>query len=238
MVKNHMKRITAPKTWNVARKTTKFITKPQPGAQKLEHALAINTFLKELAKLTNTTKETKYILTHDEVLINGRRKRDFKTQAGFLDVITIKSMNKHYRITIDKKGALKTKEINEKQSTERLLKINGKTIIGKDKVQINTMNGENFTLSQKETKNYKVGDTLIVDTATLKVKEHIPLKEKALVFVYIGKHSSKNGVLESINQKTATIKTQKETIETSKKYLIAVNKEKIAEFEWKWTRWK
>jgi len=238
MVKNHMKRITAPKTWNVQRKTTKFITKPHPGAHKLEQSLAINTFLKELVNLTNTTKETKYILTHDEVLVNGKRRRDFKTQVGFLDIITIKSINKHYLITIDKKGTLKSKEINEKQSTERLLKINGKTIIGKDKVQINTINGENFILSQKETKNYKLGDTLITKTETLKVTEHIPLKEKALVFVYTGKHSGKKGILESINQKTAIIKTAKETIETSKKYLIAVNKEKIAELEWKWTKWK
>jgi len=231
MVKNHMKRITAPKTWNVARKTTKFITKPHPGAHKLEQALAINTFLKELIHLTNTTKETKYILTHDEILVNGRKKRDFKTQVGFLDIITIKSINKHYIITINNKGALKPKEINEKQTTHRILKINGKTTIGKDKVQINTTNGENITLNQKETKNYKVGDTLIVETTTLKIKEHIPLKEKTQVFIYKGKHSNKNGVLESTKQKTAIIKTKKETIETSKKYLIAVNKEKIAELE-------
>jgi small subunit ribosomal protein S4e len=231
MVKNHIKRITAPRTWNVNRKTTKFITKPFPGAHKLEQAMAINTFLKELAKLTNTTKETKYVLTNDEVLVNGKRRRDFKAQVGFLDIITIKSINKHYLITIDKKGALKPKEINEKESTQRVLKINKKTILAKDNVQINTMNGENLLVKEKEAQKYKIGDTLIVEVKNLKIIEHIPLKEKQLVFVYTGKHSSKTGTLEAINQKTVTIKTSKESFETSKDYLIALNKEKIVEFE-------
>jgi small subunit ribosomal protein S4e len=231
MVKNHMKRITAPRTWNVQRKTTKFITKPYPGAHKLDQALAINTFMKELIYITNTTKETKYVLTNDEVLVNGKRRRDFKTPVGFLDVITIKSINKNYVITIDNKGALKPKEINEKQAKQRLVKINGKTILGKDRIQLNTMNGENIIVKEKESQKYKVGDSLITEIETLKILEHIPLKEKALVLVYTGKHSSKTGTIEEINQKTVTIKAEKETFETSKEYIIALNKEKIAEFE-------
>lgn len=231
MVKNHMKRITAPRTWNVQRKTTKFITKPLPGAHKLEQAVAINTFLKEFVNLTNTTKESKFVLTNDEVLINGKRKRDFKTQVGFLDVVSIKSFKKNYLIVIDKKGALKPKEISDDQASKRLLRISGKTVLGKDKVQINTVNGENLIIKEKEAKNYKVGDSLIVEVSSLKIIEHLPLKEKVLVFVYTGKHASKSGVLESVSGKTVLIKSDKESFETSKDYLIAVNKEKISEFE-------
>lgn len=226
-----MKRITAPRTWNVQRKNTKFITKPAPGAHKLERAVAINTFLKELVNITNTTKESKFVLTNDEVLINGRRKRDFKTQVGFLDVVSIKSFKKNYLVVVDNKGALRSKEINDKQASQRLLKITGKSILGKDKVQINTLNGENLLVKEKDAKNYKVGDSLIVEVSSLKVLEHLPLKEKALVFVYTGKHANKSGVLESNKGKTVTIKADKESFETSEDYLIAVNKEKIAEFE-------
>ena len=231
MVKNHMKRITAPRTWNVNRKTTKFITKPLPGPHKLDQAVAINTFMKELTNLTSTTKETKYVLTNNEVLINGKRKRDFKNQIGFLDVLSIKELNKHFLVTVDNKGALKPKEINEKQSKQRLLKISGKTIIAKDKIQLNTMNGENVLVNEKEAKKYKVGDSLIVELDTLKITEHIALQEKSTVFVYMGKHSSKTGTIEATNQKSVLIKSEKESFETSKDYLIAVNKEKITELE-------
>lgn len=226
-----MKRITAPKTWNVKRKVSKFITKPKPGAHKLDQSISINTFMKEMIGVTNTTKETKYVLTNDEVLVNNKRRRDFKCPVGFLDIVSIKSTKKNYLITIDNKGALKSKEINEKQATQRLLKIKGKTALGKDKIQINTMNGENILVKEKDAKNYKVGDSLIVETASLKILDHLPLKDGSLVFVYTGKHSSKSGTLESVSGKTATVKMDKESFETSKDYLLAVNKEKISEFE-------
>lgn len=224
-----MKRITAPKTWNVKRKTSKFITKPSPGAHTLDRSLAINTFFKELVHLTNTTKETKYVLTNDEVLVNGRRRRDFKAQVGFLDIISIKSSNKHFLLTVDNKGSLLPKEINEKQASSRLLKIKGKRLIGKDVVQINTLNGENLLVNLKEAKKFNVGDSLVVEVASLKIIEHIPLKQGSLVFVYTGKHSSKFGVLESVNEKIVLIKADKESFETSKAYLFAISKEKLVE---------
>ena len=228
-----MKRITAPKTWNVQRKTSKFITKPSPGAHTLDRSLSINTFFKELVNLTNTTKETKFVLTNDEVLVNNRRRRDFKAQVGFLDIVHVKSSKKNFLLTVDNKGALLAKEVNEKQASSRLLKIRGKKVLGKDVVQVNTLSGENLLVSEKEAKKYGVGDSLIVDSASLKVIEHIPFKQGALVFVYIGKHSSKSGVLESLNEKIVLIKSDKESFETSKDYLLAVNKEKLAELEQK-----
>ena len=233
MVKNHMKRITAPRSWSVSRKTSKFITKPSPGAHKLEQAVSINTFLKELVNVTSTTKESKFVLTNDEVLINGRRRRDFKAQVGFLDVVSVKSSNLNFLVSVNNKGELKPKELGDKEATKRLLKISGKTILGKDKVQINTFNGENLLVKEKDAKSFKVGDSLIVEVSSLKVVEHVPLKEKSLVFVFTGKHSGKSGVLESINNKIVSVKNNDEEFETSKDYLLAVNKEKIAELELK-----
>ena len=231
MVKNHMKRITAPKTWSVSRKTSKFITKPSPGAHKLERAISINTFLKELAGLTNTTKETKYLLTNDEVLVNGKRRRDFKAQVGLLDVVAIASAKKYFILLVDNKGAFKVKELTDKQAKSRITKITGKTVLGKDKVQINTMSGDNLLVKEKDAKKFSVDDSLILEVESLKILDHIPLKEKSLVFVYTGKHSSKSGTLESIKSGTALIKHDKESFETSKDYLFAINKEKLAEFE-------
>lgn len=233
MVKNHMKRITAPRTWGVHRKKSKFITKPLPGAHTKEMSFSINTFLKEIVGLVQTTKETKFILTNDSVLVNGKRRRDFKSQVGFLDILSIKSIGKNYLIVVDDKGFLRAKEINDKQAQSRLLKISGKTILGKDKVQINTLNGENLLLKASEAKKYKTGDSLIVEVSSLKILEHLPLKEKELVFVYTGKHSGKSGILESAERNAGFIKNEKESFETSKRYLIAVNKEKVEELELK-----
>ena len=36
MVKNHLKRLAAPKTWGIKRKELVWITRPMPGAQSLD----------------------------------------------------------------------------------------------------------------------------------------------------------------------------------------------------------
>ena len=231
MVKNHMKRITAPKTWNVLRKTTTFITKPNPGAHRKEYALSINTLLKENLKLTKTTKETKYVLTNQEVLINGKRKRDYKAQAGFLDIISLPISQKHFIISVNKKGELKPKEISQEQADQRLLKIKNKTINKKGKIQLNTFNSMNILLDEKEAKKYKTGDSIIYSITKKKIIEHLPRKTGVQVFIFTGKHSAKTGTLEKIEHNNIIIKTQTETIETNKEYTIVVNKDKLSELE-------
>ena len=83
MTNNHLKRIKAPRTWQIFRKAYKFISRPNPGGHSYELAVSLNTFLKELAGVSQTTKDTKYLLTHKGVEVNGKRKRD-ETDGMFL----------------------------------------------------------------------------------------------------------------------------------------------------------
>ncbi len=224
MVKNHLKRIMMPKTWKVARKVNTFVSRPMPGAHKLELAVSINTFLKEMTGLTRTTKETKYLLKYDELLVNGARRRDEKQQVGFLDIVSLPKHKKAFIISINKKSKLIAKEIDTKVS-QTVLKVTGKTVIPGGKIQINTVNGVNI-LAGKESKDYKIGDSLLFDISSKKIKEHLPRKEGAAVFIFTGKHAGKTGELVKIDSGVAQIKADKETFETHKEYVIVIGKKK------------
>lgn len=226
MVKNHIKRITAPKTWRVSRKTDKFITKPKPGAHKQSLSTSINTFLKELTSTTQTTKETKYLLTKQEVQINGTRKRSHKHQTGFLDTITIPSLNKSFRVIVDTKGKLKSIEIPADEAKKTIAKITGKTLLKGNKLQINTMNGMNIIVDTKAAKDYKTGDTLILSLPDKKITGHIKRDKGAHAIVFTGKHAGKAGTLEEIKDKNAKIKTKSDTFETNKEYIIITGQTK------------
>jgi small subunit ribosomal protein S4e len=231
MVKNHIKRVAAPKTWNILRKTTKFVTKQNPGAHSKNFSISLNNLLKDMLKLTKTTKETKYVLTKQEVFVNGVRRKDNKAQAGFLDTITFPSMEKAYRITTDKKGMLKAKEITIAQASELILKVTGKTKIKSGKIQINTLNGFNIILSETEAKKYKLGDTIIFNIKDHKVKEHHAINKGANAMIVTGKHSGKYGEIVSIENGIIKIKTDKDTFETNKAYALIINKEKRTELD-------
>jgi small subunit ribosomal protein S4e len=231
MVKNHIKRVAAPKTWNILRKTTKFVTRQNPGAHSKNLSISLNNLLKDILKLTKTTKETKYVLTKQEVLVNNKREKDNKAQAGFLDVISIPSINKTYRISIDQKGMLKTKEITNEQANDLILKVTGKTKIRGGKVQLNTLNGFNILTSEADAKKYKLRDTIIFSIKDNKIKQHLPMEKGAQMIITSGKHAGKYGEIVSIGDKIVKIKSDTDTFETSIAYPLIINKEKKPELD-------
>lgn len=224
MAKNHMKRITAPKTWRVMRKTTAFITRPKPAGQTQNLTVSLNTFLKELTKTTNTSKETKYLLTKQEVQINGTRKRSHKTPVALFDVVTIPSIKKTYRLIMDNKGKLIATEADSPDKL--LIKITGKTLQKKGTTQINTTTGINILEDTKKAKDYKKGDSLIITIPQQKIEKHIKREKGAQIFVTTGKHAGKSGSIKDIKDNTITIKSNDEEFQTHKEYAITLGKDK------------
>lgn len=225
MVRNHMKRLVAPRTWNIHRKERTFITMPNPGGHNQELGTSINTFLKEIVNVTRTTKESKFLLTKQEVLVNGRRIRDDKYAVGLFDLVKIPSINKNFRLIVNSTGTLAAKEVKVDENMT-LQMVTGKSNIGKDKVQINLMSGRNILLGEKEANGFKTGDSIIVTVPDNKIKHHVVRDKGVHVFIFTGKHVGKQGVLEDIQTRTAKIKVGKDSIETNKKYIFVTGKEK------------
>ena len=68
---DHLKRLNAPDSWHIARKTTKFITKTAPGPHNA-NAMPIAVWLRDHMSLALNMKEVKQILGQNDVIINGR----------------------------------------------------------------------------------------------------------------------------------------------------------------------
>ena len=71
-MKDHLKRINTPRTWQILRKANKFITRPSSGAHPHDLCLPMNVILKKL-NFAKTTKEAKIILDKKEVLKDGKK---------------------------------------------------------------------------------------------------------------------------------------------------------------------
>ena len=224
MGKAHIKRIAAPKSWPIQRKTTKWITRSTPGAHKLEESMPLGVILKEILNYAETTKEVKYILSQKKVSINGKVMKDHKFPVGIMDVLTAGKDN--YRIILDKKGKLIPVSINATESKLNPKKVMKKTSIKGKKIQVNFSDGTNI-LSKE---NYQTGDTVVFSNK--KPKEHLKFENGALIYILAGKQVGQIGVIKEIIQKkglqtTRIIFTQgKELSETLKKYTFVIGKDK------------
>src|SRR3989338_6869114 len=122
MGKNHIKRIAAPKSWDIKRKTYKFIARPMPGPHSVKSALTLNFLLRNVLEYAKTTKEIKMILTNKSILVDKTVRNDYKFP------------------------------IDSKESNMKLLKVINKSIVKKGKIQLTFHDGRNILLDKFEGK--------------------------------------------------------------------------------------
>ena len=99
----HLKRLAAPKIWQIRRKKFKFITSPVSGPHSAETGMSLGTLLKETLNYANTNREVKKILNTSQVKIDGKIRKDFRFPVGVFDTIEFSNINEHFRVVISKK---------------------------------------------------------------------------------------------------------------------------------------
>ncbi len=225
MVKNHLKSLNTPKTWNVGRKEAIFTTRPHPGAHSLSLGVSLNHILKKELGLANITKESKQILNNRDCLINGKAATDFHLIVGFMDVISFPKIGKYYRMIINKSGKLLPIAIDEKDSKIKLSKVTNKTIIKGGKIQVNTLDAKNILVDKDE---YKTSSSLLLEVSTLKIKKCFDLEKGALIMLMGGRHIGSMGVIESIDGNSIVFKnsTNDEQYQTLKEFVFVLGKGK------------
>ena len=234
----HLKRVVAPKSWGIARKTTKFVMKPSPGPHNT-NALPIAVWLRDHIGVARNMKEVKQILRQREIIVNGRACRHTDMGIGIFDIISIPKTGKYYRILRDMKGRHKTILIDADAAQSRLVKITNKTVVRGGKVQLNLRDGSNLIADN----TYKAGDSIVLslkDGEMNKIIDHFPYQAGNMVMVIGGKHSGNIArVSERItvsgslpNRVILSDEETGETFETIDEYVVAVGREKPAVENW------
>ncbi len=227
MTKNHLKRINAPKRWNVLRKSYKFITRPNPG-RDLSLSVSLNTVLKELLKKTKTTKESKHLIKEKGVLVNGKKYYDEKFPVGFLDVVGFPSLKEHYRLLVNEKNKLFMLKISEEEARVKLSKVLDKKHLSKEAVQINCSDGRNFIFKSNDSflSTVKTNDSFLYTIPDQKIKQVFKLEKGALVYLYKGKHAGQLVVIDDFKGNNIVFKINKDVFETKKAYAFVIGKDR------------
>jgi small subunit ribosomal protein S4e len=221
MVKRHLFRLNAPKTWKIQRRGITFITRSNPGGMSKNLTLPLSNILKYELKLASTIKEVKHLVLSEEILVNGKKVDSYKYPVCFTDVVSFPKLGTYYRLIIDTDGILKLATITKEESLLKLVKIVGKTFV-KGKVQLNLLDGRNVLFDKH---HYKVKDSLLLTLPDQIVKEHLAFEKGAIVVLYQGKHIGKVGKIEEIKKDSMIVKAKDEKFETSKEYALVIGKE-------------
>lgn len=214
-----MKRMSAPKSWNIKRKSNVFISKPNAGAHSLHHCLSIGTLLREYLKVASTLNEVKKILNNGLVFVDGRVRQNPKYPVGLMDVIELKKMNKAYRMLLDKNGKLVCVQESKEKSGLKPLRVMSKKNLG-DTIQINLFAGRNIITEKTDV---KTGDTIILTMPEQKENGVIRFEKNNMVYLIGGNHIGRVGTIAQIKGSKVIIKLSTgEVFETLKKFAYPI----------------
>ena len=171
------------------------------GPHRKDSCKTLTNILKELGYADNS-REAKSIIVRGNVLVDGIARKDQNYGAGLMDVVSIPKMKKTVRIVPEKNG-LVLKEASEKDVKTKLCRVTGKRLMAKAAVQISLHDGTALLTDKK----LSVGDTVVVEMPSRKIKEVIPYEQGTKAIVVSGRHRGIQGEIKEITPGTAARKS-------------------------------
>lgn len=184
-MRKHIKRMAAPKTWAIPRKTSHWVTKPRPGPHGTAESIPLLSVVRDMLKLCDNSREARFIIGSREISVDGKVVTDYKFPVGLMDVVTVNRTKQSYRMLVDYKAKLRLVPIEDAEKGWKLVRIDDKTTVRGGKTQLNLHDGRCILLPKDQ---YKTGDVLKIELPSQKVLKAYKLEKGSLALLIGGSH--------------------------------------------------
>lgn len=202
MVKRHLKRLAAPRTWMLKRKEHVWTVKPRPGPHSQDKSYPLLLVVRDMLGYAKNTREAKRILNEGNILVNGKVRKDVKFPVGLMDIIEVPKTKENFLVVFNKNRKIDLLKIKKKETKARLCKIVNKSLVRGGSIQLNLHDGTNYLIKNtaktpaKDT--YKTKGTILLDLKNGSISGHIPFKKGNLGLVIGGSHMGEVAKIEEI----------------------------------------
>ena len=222
----HQKRLAVPNSWPVERKTNTFTVKAGAGPHG-EAGVPLVVLLRDVLGYVDSTKEARYALNNDSVLVNGDAISDEQRPIGIFDILAFPERGESFRVFPDEGGRLALTAVDEDAAGSRLGKITNKSVVPGGAAQLTLHDGTNVRVDTDTP--YDVKDSIVIDNESKEVVAHFEYEEGALVTAVAGQHAGRIGEVEEIDvtlgsgSNTVTVGDDGDGYETVEEYLVVID---------------
>jgi len=226
---NHLKRLTAPRAWKIHKKVSTWVPKPAPGKHSADRSVPLGIILRDYLGVVDSMTEAKRVLGNRDIMVDGRIETSHKTTVGLMDIVSIPKTQKNYRVVLDRHGRVVLSEVNAKDATWKLCRVENKTTLKGGKLQLNLHDGRNVLVTEGA---YKTGDVVKVSLPDQKIVSHYAFGNGMTVLLTGGSHVGEFAkvneieVIRSPRPNLVTLKAGSEDFSTIKPYVFVVGKDK------------
>lgn len=192
-----MKRLHAPRHWNIGKMGGVWAPRPSQGPHKLRECLPLCIILRERLKYALTGKECQQICMERCVQVDGKVRTDANFPAGFMDVIEMPKSNDRYRLLYDVKGRYVLCRLDREEAKYKLCRIN-KVFVGANKVPC-AVTHDGRTLRYPDP-DIKVNDVVKLNIATGKATDIFKFGLGSMIMITKGHNCGRVGTLMHIEK--------------------------------------
>ena len=222
----HQKRLSVPNSWPVERKTNTFTVKAGAGPHG-EAGVPLVVLLRDVLGYVDSTKEARYALNNDSILVNGDAVSDEQRPIGMFDILAFPERGEYFRVFPDEGGRLALTPVDEEAAGSRLGKITNKTVVPGGAVQLTLHDGTNVRVDDDA--DYETNDSIVVDNETKEIVAHFEYEEGALVTAVAGQHAGQIGEIDAIDvtlgsgDNTVAVAGEDGGYETVEEYVVVID---------------
>jgi small subunit ribosomal protein S4e len=191
--KKHMKRLNAPRHWMLDKLSGVFAPKPTSGPHKQRECLPLMLVLRNRLKYALTGGEVNAICMQRLIKVDSKIRTNKNYPTGFMDVITVDKTDEHFRVIYDHKGRFVMHRISKEEAAYKVCRVKDLSFGPKGIPQITTHDGRTIRYPDPLV---RMLDSVVVDTATNKIKDFIKFDIGNLVMVTGGRNTGRVGVVQ------------------------------------------
>ncbi len=195
-----MKRISAPGSWDIARKEARFITKPSPGTHSVAGSYSLAVVMRDLLGMVATQKEVMQVLTARQVLVDGVPRRDPGFPVGLFDVVSIPKEGKAFRLVPSPDGLVPV-DIVSTEAGMKLCRVRSKVKVTGGHLQFGFHDGRSL-LDDKLAAS--CGDSVVIRVPAQTVVESVKLAKGSTGLVVSGERAGQVGRIISVKKGTSS----------------------------------
>jgi small subunit ribosomal protein S4e len=229
---DHQKRLSAPTTWPVERKTETFTAKAGAGPHG-EDGVPLVIVLRDVLGYVDTASEADYAVNTGGVLVNGASVGDANRPIGMFDILAFPDRDEYYRVFPDEGGRLGLTPVDEESAQSKLSKVVDKTTVSGGKTQLNLHDGTNLLVEEE----YGTGDSVVVSNDDKSIVAHFEYEEGALVTAVDGAHAGDIGTIEGIDVTASSapnnvrVETEDGSFQTVEEYVVVIDEQFVGDDE-------
>jgi small subunit ribosomal protein S4e len=193
---HHVKRLKAPRTLQIHRKEEIWTIRPSPGPHPGHQSIPLGVLIRDYLQLCDTRREAQRIVSQGNILVDGIIRKELNFPVGLMDIISIPNSKKYYRIVYNKRGRLALVTISSSDAEWKLRRIENKTILKKNRTQLNFHDGTNMIIKDEK---YNVGDVLKMKLKDNSVSDLYPRENGTISFIIGGSHIGEMATLNEIS---------------------------------------